>query len=186
MAYVGKWGTFVHIPKCAGLAIRHHLDTHLYTGEEIGDLHGMPLEIKHGFAVVRHPIAWLRSFWAYRTNEDWALKSAYDYNWPIIVSMTQWAAGLSWDEFCRALFAYGLDIPAYVFGMYRHPNVRLYQLEYIGDLFGELSIPHDFTKIHETVDKPEVAPAQVELLHRACQNSISEYGYTERDLTSFT
>lgn len=69
----GSDWSFIHVPKCGGMAIRKFA-----TGAEIGaylplgnqaaiysPLHRMPLRRPSGrvCAVVRHPAAWLRSYW---------------------------------------------------------------------------------------------------------------------------
>ena len=181
MAYVGPWGTFAHIPKCAGLAIRHHLEEHIGHGEEIGDYHGLPAEIESGFMVIRHPVSWLRSFWAYRNNAGWAINENSVYNWPVIVGITQWAAGLSWSDFVDRLCKYDIDIVSTVYGMYRHPNLEIYQLENISILFDDLGISSEFLMMHETPNKPDIRGELHKLLYLT-YDTCSKYGYATFDI----
>jgi len=77
MALVGEHGTFIHIPKCGGMSQRMRLD-----GEESGTIHGIPLEIEHPvFALVRHPVYWYRSVWAYLEQFDWVLTETSPPMW---------------------------------------------------------------------------------------------------------
>ena len=72
MLHGDNWN-FIHIPKCGGMALRRHL-----SGYEFGEfmplgsacavrsvLHRIPRKRPSGrvCAVVRHPAAWLRSYW---------------------------------------------------------------------------------------------------------------------------
>ena len=178
MAYEGDWGTFVHIPKCGGQFFRRILYLHIGKGEEVGDYHGLPWDIKDGFTVVRHPVMWLRSLWTYRSNSGWETTQPKKPNWPIILGLTQWAKGLTWSEFVEALYEQGSDIVSTVFGMYRHPNVRIYKLEQLDKLMDDLNLSNTIAVDHnETLNKPPLKPDEVRMLEHICRDSILEYGY---------
>ena len=176
MAYKGDWGTFVHIPKCGGFGFRKFLDEQMGKGEEDGHYHGLPPTVEDGFMLVRHPVSWLRSIWAYRNNNDWK----YNYNspqyWNVIMGLTQWAEGLSWADFIDGL---DHDIVSTIYGMYRHPNVKVYKLEEVHQLLFDLEIDENLPVTHETPDKPDMTVVQRMVLERVCGRSMVDYGYAE-------
>ena len=179
MAYQGQWGTFVHVPKCGGWGFRQFLTDHLGKGNEVGPYHGLPPEIDNGFALIRHPVLWLRSFWAYRNNSDWRVNPMAVPYWPVIVGLTQWAAGLSWTDFVDELVVNQIDYVQIVYSMYRHPHVQVYKLENIGELLHDLGIDAKPPIVHETPNKPDLTLQVIEKLEYVCHKSIKEYGYNE-------
>ena len=149
-------------------------------GKDEPPYHGVPPDIQDGFTIVRHPVSWLRSIYAYRTLHKWKIlrdgRNRLDHvnYWPPIIGLTQWMAKLSWAEFVDRL---DFDMVSCVYGMYRHPNVRIYQLENADKLLDELGIPGPLPITHATPGKPEVTDEQREKLERVCRQSIKDYGY---------
>lgn len=183
MALKGAWGTFVHIPKCGGFGFRRYLRENIGSGYEDPPYHGLPETIERGFTLVRHPVDWLRSFWTYRTQHKWEIRRRGDKtinhvnNWPAIFGLTQWAAGLSWPSFVDGLYDNGWDIVSTVYGIYRHPQVKVYRLEHVDELIADLGCTAPLPITHVTPNKPEVTRKQREKLERLCWRSIVDYGY---------
>ena len=184
MAWVGDWGTFVHIPKCGGQGLRRYLSEHMGGGYDEPPQHGIPPYIKPpAFTVVRHPIAWLRSFFAYRSMHGWEVLRRPDRTidhvnyWPVMFGLTQWAAGLTWSQFIEGLVKQDVDIVQVVYGMYRHPAIKIYQLENIGELLNDLGLPDSLPVTHVTPNKPREGWHEREMLEHLLRHSIKEYGY---------
>lgn len=179
MALKGRWGTFVHIPKCAGLPIRKWLRDNLGPGEEVGDFHGLPQLVECcTFAVVREPTTWVRSIWAYRLRSGWEEEKEFAYNWPIIVAMTKWLQKTSWEQFIYSLVYYDFDIPLNIYALYDHPMVKLYRMEELDQLQNDMCIGHPVPHGHVTACKPKVTLAQWAMLRWVCRRSRRKYGYT--------
>lgn len=91
MALVTDRSVFLHIPKTAGLTIRHAYLANKIPHQEIGDQHShfpellryQPVKFwkqRKIFAFVRHPLAWYQSRWAFRMKHGWQLRHPLDYN----------------------------------------------------------------------------------------------------------
>lgn len=78
---------FLHVPKCGGTWVRKALHACGLVQEELvkhvtlaeaqaipsGAWNGLP-----GFAFVRHPIAWYRSYWAFKVEVGWDARNGLD------------------------------------------------------------------------------------------------------------
>jgi len=184
VAWVGPWGTFVHIPKCGGQGLRSYLSEQMGGGYDEPPQHGVPPFIKTpAFTVVRHPISWLRSYFAYRNMHGWEVLKRADGTinhvnyWPAIFGLTQWAAGMTWGEFVNGLLDQGVDIVSTIYGMYRHPAVKIYQLEHIDVLLDDLGLTAHLPVTHVTPNKPTIGWHEREKLEHLCRRSIKDYGY---------
>lgn len=82
---------FLHIPKCAGLFIRHVFKVCGIAHYEIGEQHShfpyllnfQPAEFYNNhyiFTFVRHPLTWYQSRWAFRVKHGWRAQHPLDYN----------------------------------------------------------------------------------------------------------
>jgi hypothetical protein len=188
MAFKGEWGTFVHIPKCGGWGLRQYLREHFGNGIELAPYHGLPVaKIDNGFTLVRHPVTWLRSIWAYRNNSNWEVRYKKDgsighvNHWPVIMGLTQWAKRLSWADFVDALVEHQIDIVSIVYGMYRHHNVVVFKLEELDALYEHLGTNKPLPVEHVTPNKPKITQQQWEKLAYVCHRSMVDYGYGEID-----
>jgi len=181
MAYVGDWGTFIHIPKCGGFGFRQFLTDQMGKGVEVGPYHGLPETIDRGFTMVRNPVDWLRSIWAYRNNNDWLYKSNSRQYWSVIMGLTQYAEGMPWDVFVEWL---DRDIVSTIYGMYQHPSVKIYKMEDAHQLLFDLEIDTELPVTHVTPFKPKVTRAQRDRLERVCWRSMVDYGYAKLNDTS--
>jgi len=186
MAYKGAWGTYIHIPKCGGWSMRKFLPQYLGAGHEAKPYHGLPETVERGFTLVRHPVDWIRSLWTYRNNLQWKFRGGHAAKassyWHACIGLTQWAAGLPWADFVDQLCALDNDIVYVIYGMYRHPDVKIYQLEHVGELVADLGLDAEFPVTHVTTGKPTITDEQREKLERLCRRSIEDYGYA--DLTN--
>ena len=75
------------------------------------------------------------------------------------------------------------DIVNAVYGMYRHPNVRIYQLEHVQDLLYDLGVSDPLPVTHITPGKPEVTAAQRRQLEHVSRYAMRAYGYDSKPLT---
>ncbi len=67
---------FYHIPKTGGGYVRQVLYVVAKEFKEIGHTHNTPLEIENyekipSFTIVRHPLAWYKSYYRYRVKKNW-------------------------------------------------------------------------------------------------------------------
>jgi hypothetical protein len=175
MAHTGKWGTYVHIPKCAGFSIRSALRDHFGSGKECGDIHGYSYDITDGWTVIRHPAAWLRSFWAYRNNSGWDIDPNAPLYWTPILAMTQWLKGTTWPGFVRAVTVTKPGLVGRIYGMYEHPNISVFLLEDMEPLWSFLGGKFSLPQIHVTLNKPKITKEQRYTIEKAEPHVMSRY-----------
>lgn len=166
MAYIGPWGVFVHIPKCGGMAIRSALTYKYGRGKEIGDHHSIPDTIENGFALVRHPVDWHRSLWAYLYNRGWEINSSSPHIWSVIVDYVGGAQ--DWDSFVRSVTNNSEGLFEYIVNLYRHPNLSIHRLEDVG---------FSFPNLHATPNKPDPTEKQAAMIEQANASIMAEFGY---------
>ena len=91
MALVTDRSIFLHVPKCAGLWIRHAFKVCKIKHYELGDQHShfpyllnlKPIDFfkeRFIFTFVRHPLTWYQSRWAFRVKHGWRAQHPLDYN----------------------------------------------------------------------------------------------------------
>jgi hypothetical protein len=74
MAYIGKWGCFIHIPKTSGVWVKTVIKSERDPGKYDGVTHGLPIkwfEYDNIWAVVRDPADYLASVWAHLWRNGW-------------------------------------------------------------------------------------------------------------------
>lgn len=91
MALVTDRSVFLHVPKCAGIFIRHIYTIAKIPHYELGEQHSHFPEIlrykpeeffkdKFIFSFVRHPLTWYQSRWAFRMKHGWKAQHPLDFH----------------------------------------------------------------------------------------------------------
>lgn len=91
MALASNRSLFYHVPKTAGMWIRHAYKVSNIATYEIGDTHShFPYLFKfkplvyykdiYGYVFIRHPLSWIQSRWAFRMRHGWRATHPLDYN----------------------------------------------------------------------------------------------------------
>lgn len=91
MALASKNAVFLHVPKTAGMWVRHAYKVSNVETYEIGDTHShFPYLLKfkpesfyrniYTFAFIRHPLSWIQSRWTFRMRHGWKAIHPLDYN----------------------------------------------------------------------------------------------------------
>lgn len=203
MAYVGSWGTFIHIPKCGGLDIRARLDRHFQSAkhpdypdreyierEEIDLFHTVPGNIREFpppyFAIVRHPVTYLRSLYCYMVRKNWRVNEFnFVPNWPAIVGLVKPYARDDWDEFVEVITKDNPGVVSAIFRMYWHPTIiRYYKLENIEELYADLGMNGralDIPRAHVAPWLPAITPETADRIIGTESWSLETFGYTKDD-----
>ena len=183
MALNGPWGTFIHIPKTGGISLRYALRTIYQTaGEEAGFTHSVPPTYDKAFAVVRHPVAWLRSYYTYRVKFGWMPKWDAPPCWNAIMGMTYFADRLPWDEWVKAICTQKPGLVGLVYALYDVPRVTFYRLENITELFNDLGIKVFLPQLNVGENKPDVTDEQRLMMCEAEKATLERYGYEAGDI----
>ena len=91
MALVTDKIVFLHVPKTAGIWIRHVFKHLKISHSEVGDQHTHFPELlqykpeeyfrsRYVFTFIRHPLTWYQSRWAFRMKHGWKLQHPLDYS----------------------------------------------------------------------------------------------------------
>lgn len=91
MALATDRSIFLHIPKTAGVLIRHIFKICKISYTELGEQHSHFPEIlryqspeffkdRFLFSFIRHPLTWYQSRWAFRVKHGWKAQHPLDYN----------------------------------------------------------------------------------------------------------
>lgn len=181
MALQGPWGTYIHIYKTGGMSVRKMLTDEFKTpGTEIESFHTAPLRIEgFTFTVVRNPVYWLRSFWAYYLHKG-TKKKNFIPNWHIAVSLMGWLEHTRWDEYVDMLYQCDIDYPLTIYSMFTDsPLIHVYQLENIEPLAKRLGIRKEaLQSLHTTSIVPDITDSQMRKLKHVTRTSRRKYGYT--------
>lgn len=170
MAYRGVWGTFYHIPKCGGVALRSFLRSHYHDpGTEIGNRHTLPQEdhdLTNAWTVVRHPAEWLLSYYAYVADHDWQ----WDDCPSEISDLFRFAEGMFWPMWVNAV----AGLAGKVYGLYCLPGMKVRRLEEIDKLLGEAIPAKNVTEI-----KPVMLLEHWKAICEAEHSTLVRYGYDD-------
>lgn len=172
MAYRGPWGTFIHIPKCGGVALRKYLKMRYSdNGDEIGGLHEILPNVdglENPWTVVRHPAHWLLSYFTYCEDNAWIWRDR-----PTLVGdQFRFADGMFWPSFVAEVCTVNPGAVGKVFDLYCVPGVEVYRLEDINTVMGE-HVP----VIHTQDIKPVMTDAHWEMICEAEMGTLEKYGY---------
>lgn len=181
MAWVGEWGTFIHIPKCAGSSMRHALRERYGGGEEVGYGHGFPDEYEDAWCLVKHPAHYLRSIWAWRTRYNWKVWGDEQTPWKEIVELLSYGTGMPWLEFVVETCFHHPGVVGEIYGLYEKPGVEFYQLEYIHELYDRLGVCLDLPLLNSN-GLSAVTPLLQEMVGmiEAAEGEVMEKYYGER------
>lgn len=168
MAFIGPWGQFIHIPKCAGVSMRSWLQQHYRTEghDEIG-MHELPHEITNAFTIIRHPTDWLVSFYTYYQQNGWVWEDLPDF----VDAEFEGTKGLFWPQFVRAVVTTNPGAVGRVYDQYCLPGVKVYKLEELYQHF------ENIRKVHDTNNKVYMSPEQRQMICEAERETLERYGY---------
>lgn len=125
MAFVGKWGCFIHIPKTGGVWVKTVVKTGSDPGKYDGITHGLPTEwTKHDrvWAIVRDPADWLASTWAHLWRNGW---DTYPRRvpWQTYCDLIQEYKTEDFDEFIDKITTFRPGIVHWLFTVHTPPPV---------------------------------------------------------------
>jgi hypothetical protein len=124
MAYVGKWGCFIHIPKTSGIWVKTVIKTDEDPGKHDGMTHGLPTKWSYDpiWAVVRDPVDYLASVWAHLWRNGW---DTYPRSvpWQTFVELIKDYQTEDFDEFVQNVTTHRRGIVSWFFGVHTPPPV---------------------------------------------------------------
>lgn len=142
MAHIGKWGTFIHIPKCGGAWVRYHLRENYGRGEECGPTHSWPhpyLKKKNRpgvflpqppyFTFIRHPATWLRSFYHYSGKRKWNEDDRGFGHWGMLTYLTTEFRDCTWEDFVERVCSERTGLVTWFFKSYMFPGLQVGRME---------------------------------------------------------
>ena len=172
----GEWGTFIHIPKCAGITIREWIYKQYGLSprqEDFIDQHRMPDDLTDAWTVIRHPVDWIRSFYGYMSNNHWQWDDLPQF----IHDIFRPYYGMWFPQFVNSV---ALEQPNAVMKVYDHyivDGVRWYRIEEIDDMFRHFGTGLQLFNIHKTDNKPVMTEEMRQTLLWSENLTIKKYGY---------
>jgi hypothetical protein len=173
MPYIGTWGTFYHIPKCGGIAMRYYLKNKFRAGTDFGNRHTMPdpEHMDNPWTIVRHPAEWLLSYYSYIESHEW--------HWPerppVIDDIFRDYDGMFWPMWVKSVTEQMPGVVGRVYGMYTLPGVKVYRMEEIDSIFGEEISEKNITEI-----KPVMTLDHWQMICKAERETLDRYGYDDK------
>lgn len=175
----GNGWSFIHIAKCGGTALRNHLDGFEY-GEFMplgsscairSPLHRMPHRRPSGrvFTVVRHPAAWLRSYWLDQSPERIGVHRFLHKFWS--------------DDLDQFVINVCTEQPGYVTTLYeahmRYKTIKVFRLEDgLNQVMAWLGIePHKIPVVNASNNVPTLSNQSIELVAKTERSVIEQFGY---------
>jgi len=176
MAYVGEWGTFIHIPKTGGMAMRKALERAYGPGEEVGYGHGIPTSRPNAWALVRKPAPYLRSLWAWGLRYKWQPYGREIWR-EVLDNELAWASWLTWEVFVETVCTRRPGLVGRVFEYYYRPDIRYFQLENLGELYDYLGreLVMTYENVNSLTDKARMTPAQAALIEKTEGAYLEKY-----------
>lgn len=161
MAYIGKWGCFIHIPKTSGVWVKEVLKSEDDVGKYDGITHGLPTDWnKHGqyWTVVRDPAEYLASVWAHLWRNGW---DTYPRRvpWQTFVELLRPYQTEDFDEFIESVVTFRRGIVGWFFTVHTPPPVI--PIRFGQDLYTFLKgmgyRPEEVPKRNMGINVPELA-----------------------------
>ena len=175
----GKNWSFIHIPKCGGMALRHHLKGYEVGGQmPLGKLcairsplHRIPLQRPLGdvFTIIRHPAAWLRSYWLDQSPQRIGVKRFLHRFWSDDL-----------DQFVENVCT---EYGNYVGNLYRastpYQKVKVFRLEDgLAPILEWLKLPAaNIPVINASPASPQLSQQSLDLIAKTEHKTLKRYGY---------
>ena len=193
MAYVGPWGTFIHIPKTGGQWVRRVLRASI-TGTEDGGVHALPHENtpdkQFCFTFVRDPAYWLRSYWGHRMGdavpgEPFRFTTNNGNLWNDLNRFTFPHMSEHFETFARNIALHLPGIVGWFYHYYTAPDVRWYHSEDAAQWLDVIYPPcvpasHDPLNTYETRMKkkpPSISDVLYRIIYKAEYDTYKKYDY---------
>lgn len=181
MAWMGKWGTFLHRPKSGGQFIRALIKA-CWPCVENGPYHGFP-EIWDWnmpiFTTTRHPAFWLRSLWAHQMRNNWKVGGTESPIWNDLTNLIEPYGSDNFEVFVENLYPEMEGVVTWFQGIYAVPGVQRVRL---GCLKADLArIIPETEKIYDRVydthprNRSEVLPEMTDELRNKIEYYEAEY-----------
>ena len=124
MAYIGKWGCFIHIPKTSGVWVKTVLKSDDDIGKYDGLTHGMPTRWDYDriFTCVRDPADYLASVWAHLWRNGWETYPR-SVPWQSFVELIAPYKTEDFDEFIQNVTAHRRGVVTWFFNVHTPPPV---------------------------------------------------------------
>jgi hypothetical protein len=171
----GPWGTYIHVPKCGGVAIKEFLrKTYGVKGEDVGENHSYLTSVEgapNPWTAIRHPAEWLLSYFAYYETNGWRWEDL-----PIEVDKQfKYANGAFWPFFVKMVCERNPGAVGKVFDLYCIDGVTVHHLENINDVMG------DYVPVKHTQDiKPVMTDEHWQMICEAEKETLERYGYSNQ------
>lgn len=176
---IGHRWAFIHIPKCGGKTLRFYLNGHEEGGimpmsskcAVMSPLHRLPKKRPRGrvFTVIRHPAAWLRSYYLDQSPQRIGVERYLHQYWSDDL-----------DEFVANVCN---GHPGYVSDLYqasmRFHTIKVFRLEDgLGRVLDWLKIRHgNIQRINASPDTPQLSDDAKALVAKTEQITLRKYGY---------
>lgn len=182
MAYCGRWGTFIHIPKTGGNWVNRVIRTKFGSGKNDGVGHGLPWnwDSPPFFTCYRDPAKWLRSTWGHRRDNGWKPYPHNDVPWATFINMTQKYRSDDFEEYGMNVIMNFPGIISWFFELHAPPNTFVFSLEHpwlLGELGCDISLPPANTNKNGLPEISEGIEAACDIFEKTAKNRIANWKY---------
>ena len=181
MAFVGKWGCFIHIPKTSGVWVKEVVKSESDPGTYSGITHGMPTDWqKHApyWAVVRDPADYLASVWAHLWRNGW---DTYPRRvpWQSFVELIREYQTEDFDEFVENVTRFRPGIVYWFFTVHTPPPVV--PVRFGEDLYKYLKElgydPDSIQPRNKGINVPELSESHIRLIRESESEAYAKWKF---------